>query len=133
MKSQPAANLWTMIATAPPAYMYGISQVRVTTPGGTSSLASWNNPYYDDYFYAAPPSISAVSPSAGPLAGGTQVLITGSNLAGHAGGGIRQCAGAQFHLQLRQRHNHRRQPRRGRGHGPRDRDHGGRFDNGGGL
>ena len=78
---EPSADLWTMIATAPPAYMYGISQVQVTTPGGTSSTASWNNPYYDDYFYAAPPTIITVSPAVGPLAGGTQVLITGSNLA----------------------------------------------------
>ena len=81
-QNDPVTDLWTMIATAPPAFMYGISNVRVTTPGGISSLSSFNTPYYDDYFYIGQPSISAVSPGAGPLAGGTSVIIAGGHLDG---------------------------------------------------
>ena len=71
-----------MIATAPPAYMYGEAEVRVTTLGGTSSLTSYTDPYYDIYFYTAAAGISTVSPSSGPLAGGTHVTIAGAHLDG---------------------------------------------------
>ena len=79
---EPAADLWTMIATAPPAFMYGEAEVRVTTLGGTSSLTSVSDPYYDIYFYTAAPGVSTVSPSSGPLSGGTHVTIAGAQLDG---------------------------------------------------
>ena len=49
----------------------------VTTPGGTSATSS-----ADHFTYIAPPTVTAVSPTPGPLAGGTSVTITGTNLSG---------------------------------------------------
>ena len=77
----PATDLWTMIATAPPAYMYGYAEVRVTTLGGTSSVTPVPPGSYSDiFFYTAAPSVSAVFPSSG-LAG-AQVTIAGAQLEG---------------------------------------------------
>ena len=50
--------------------------VTVTTPGGTSSTAGTGN----DYTYA--PTITGLSPSNGPCAGGTTVVITGTGFTG---------------------------------------------------
>ena len=50
--------------------------VTVTTPGGTSATSS-----ADHFTYTAVPTVTAVSPSSGPGAGGTSVTVTGSNLA----------------------------------------------------
>ena len=47
----------------------------VTTPGGTSATSS-----ADHFIYIAAPTVTAVSPSAGPLAGGTSVTVTGTDL-----------------------------------------------------
>ncbi|KAJ5661426.1 uncharacterized protein N7477_009042 [Penicillium maclennaniae] len=65
-------------AVAPPGPSGGGSvSVRITSPGGTSS-ASIN------YTYAAAltPIITALIPASGPVSGGNNVTITGSNLSG---------------------------------------------------
>ena len=51
--------------------------VTVVTVGGTSATSS-----ADQFTYVAVPSVSAISPVAGPTSGGTQVTITGTDLAG---------------------------------------------------
>ena len=57
--------------------------VTVTTPAGTSAPTA-----VDHYAYAAPPAVTtvptvtAVSPPTGPMAGGTAVTITGTNFTG---------------------------------------------------
>ena len=55
----------------------GQVDITVTTPCGTSATSS-----DDDFTYVAPPSVTAVSPAAGSAAGGSQVTITGTGLAG---------------------------------------------------
>jgi hypothetical protein len=60
------------IVVADPAGMAGATNVTVTTAGGTAS---------DPFTYVAPPTVTGVSPNAGPLVGGTVVTITGTNLA----------------------------------------------------
>jgi hypothetical protein len=50
----------------------GTVGVTVTTPGGTSAPAN--------YFYINPPTLTSLSPSDGPQAGGTTVTINGVNL-----------------------------------------------------
>ncbi|MFJ8627741.1 IPT/TIG domain-containing protein [Kitasatospora sp. NPDC093550] len=58
----------------------GSAPVRVVTPGGTATAAAGF-----DYTGAAPPApaapaVSSLSPSSGPVAGGTRVNVIGSNL-----------------------------------------------------
>jgi hypothetical protein len=62
-----------LVAAAPPAAT-GIVDVRVTTPGGTSALTS-----YDHYKYV--PQITGLSPAGGSTAGGTTVVVSGSGFA----------------------------------------------------
>ncbi|OEV37460.1 hypothetical protein HS99_0006175 [Kitasatospora aureofaciens] len=50
----------------------GVVNVTVTTPGGTS--------FPVPFYYIPPPRITALHPSAGPVAGGTTVTIEGRNL-----------------------------------------------------
>ena len=57
-----------------PAHAVGTVEVCVTTGGGTSCKSA-------AYTYDAPPSVSTPAPSEGPEAGGTHVVLTGSNLA----------------------------------------------------
>ena len=49
----------------------------VTTPGGTSETSS-----ADQFTYVAAPTVSGLSPTSGPSAGGTQVTITGTGFTG---------------------------------------------------
>ncbi|MGA7627627.1 MAG: IPT/TIG domain-containing protein, partial [Methanoregula sp.] len=57
----------------------GVSgDVTVTTPGGTSLP----NPPADQFTYTSVPTVTGVSPTAGPLAGGTSVTITGFGFTG---------------------------------------------------
>lgn len=58
----------------------GTVDIRVTTPGGTSAVSS-----ADQFSYVSAPTITGISPSVGPAAGGTTVTITGSNLSGVTG------------------------------------------------
>ena len=62
-------------ATSPSASA-GAVDVRVTTPGGTSTTGS-----ADQFTYDATPTVTAVSPAAGPTAGGTVVSVTGTGFA----------------------------------------------------
>jgi formylglycine-generating enzyme required for sulfatase activity len=75
----PAANFTVVSPTAvtavTPANSAGAKIVSLTTPGGMASLAS-------GFTYYAVPTISSVSPNAGPIAGGTAITITGTNLTG---------------------------------------------------
>ncbi|MEI9982556.1 MAG: IPT/TIG domain-containing protein [Aliidongia sp.] len=70
-----AVNSSTSITAVAPAGSAGTVDVVVTTPSGTSAVVAG-----DVYIYEGPPSITAISPAAGPLAGGTMVTITGTNL-----------------------------------------------------
>jgi hypothetical protein len=66
----------TITATAPPSAFAGTVDVTVSGPGGVSPTRP-----ADQYTYmATAPSISSINPSLGPTAGGTKVVITGSNL-----------------------------------------------------
>ena len=49
----------------------------VSTPGGTSATSA-----ADEYTYIPAPTVTKVSPTSGPAAGGTTVTITGTNLTG---------------------------------------------------
>lgn len=66
-----------LTVTAPP-HVAGTVDVLVTTPSGTSV-----NTTADNYLYgAALPTITAVTPSSGPLTGGNTVTIAGTGLTG---------------------------------------------------
>jgi hypothetical protein len=52
----------------------GTAGVTVTTPGGTSGAAN--------FYYLNPPSKISATPTAGPMAGGTAVTVSGTNLLG---------------------------------------------------
>ena len=67
----------TQISATSPAETAGTVDVKVTGPGGTSATVT-----ADHYTYVAAPTVTGVSPTAGPLVGGTTVTITGTNLSG---------------------------------------------------
>src|SRR5207245_8216669 len=66
----------TQINATTPAHAAGVADVIVTV-GGQSSAA---NPA-DQFTYVAPPAptVTGVSPTSGPTAGGTAITITGTN------------------------------------------------------
>jgi YVTN family beta-propeller protein len=66
----------TSCTVVAPAGVVGTVDVQVTTAGGTSGTSS-----ADQYTYVAAPVVTAISPAAGPAAGGTTVTITGTGLA----------------------------------------------------
>ncbi len=70
-------NATTITATTP-AHAAGTASVVVTTPGGSNSANTL-------YTFISGPSVSAISPNAGPTAGGQGVTITGSNFTGTTG------------------------------------------------
>jgi hypothetical protein len=67
----------TQITAKTPAGSAGSVTVTVTVNGQSGSLAS-------GFTYVTPPTVSGVSPSAGPIVGGTAVTITGTNFAAGA-------------------------------------------------
>jgi hypothetical protein len=67
----------TQITATSPAGSAGMVHVTVTTTGGTSGTTS-----SDQFLYVAAPAVTSVSPPRGPTAGGTSVVITGTNLTG---------------------------------------------------
>jgi hypothetical protein len=69
------ASTTSCTATSPSASA-GAVDVRVTTPGGTSTTGS-----ADQFTYDTTPTVTAVSPAAGPTAGGTVVSVTGTGFA----------------------------------------------------
>ncbi len=67
----------TKITATVPAHAAGAVRVKVTTAGGTTA-----NTAADDYVYIPIPAITALSPTVGPTAGGTIVVITGTDFTG---------------------------------------------------
>lgn len=63
----------SITATVPQLPHAGTFDVIVTTPAGHSSISD-----ADKFTGALPPTVNALSPSLGPIAGGTDVVITGS-------------------------------------------------------
>jgi hypothetical protein len=78
--TNPATNLTvvndTTITADSPAGT-GIVNVTVTTPGGTSPTSQANQ-----FTYTAAPTVTGLSPTSGPAAGGTLVTITGTGFTG---------------------------------------------------
>ena len=64
-------------AVAPSSAKPGAVEISVTTPYGQSHAVE-----ADKFTYGPPPHVAAVTPSTGPASGGTQVTITGKDLAG---------------------------------------------------
>lgn len=75
-----AAPIWTVVnattitATTPPGTV-GTASVVVTTPGGSNAANTL-------YTYVVAPTVTSISPSSGPVAGGTTVTINGTNFTG---------------------------------------------------
>jgi hypothetical protein len=67
----------TSITAVTPAHAAGVTNIFVTTPGGTSAAVAG-----DQFTFVAKPTISSVSPTAGPIGGGTTVTITGTAFSG---------------------------------------------------
>lgn len=70
----------TAILAEAPAHAAGSVNVVVTTPSGPSTVGAGNA-----YTYEAPPTVTGLSPTSGPTAGGTHVTITGTGLTGATG------------------------------------------------
>ena len=81
----------TSITATSPAHAAGAVDVTVTTPNGTSATSA-----SDTFTYAAAPTVSAVNPNAGPIAGGTSVTITGTNFTGATAVSFGGTAAASF-------------------------------------
>jgi uncharacterized repeat protein (TIGR02543 family) len=85
-------NSDTSITATSPAQATGTIDVTVTTAlGGTSAAVA-----ADRFIYVQVPSITGVSPSVGPAAGGTVVTITGSSFTGATGVSFGGTAAAKF-------------------------------------
>ena len=69
-----SVNSDTQITATAPAGSAGSVDVTVTAPGGISDTSS-----ADQFTYKPAPTVSALSVSSGPAAGGTTVIITGTN------------------------------------------------------
>ena len=67
----------TITATTP-AHAVGTASVVVTTPSGTNAANTL-------FTYAAAPTVTSISPTSGPIAGGTNLIITGTNFTGATG------------------------------------------------
>ena len=88
----------TQITATSPAETAGTVDVTVTTAGGTSATSS-----ADQFTYVAAPTVTGVSPAAGPLAGGTAVTITGTGFTGATAVDFGTARGDQLHGQSRPR------------------------------
>jgi hypothetical protein len=85
-------NSATQISAVAPAHAAGAVDVQVTTPGGANANTS-----LDDYTYVIPrPVVAAVTPNAGPIAGGTAVTIAGTDLNGTTGVAFGNTAATSF-------------------------------------
>ncbi len=77
------ASAWTVASTTSltataPYQAAGTVDVTVMTAGGISSTGT-----ADQYTYTGtPPTVTAISPASGPMQGGSQVTVTGTNLNG---------------------------------------------------
>lgn len=81
-----------VIATAPP-QAAGTYHITVTTPSGTSSTSSSDQITYSA---ASAPSVSGVTPSSGTSAGGTAVVVLGSNFTGASAVSFGSTAASSF-------------------------------------
>ena len=81
----------SLTAVAPPGSP-GVVDVTVTTPDGITSLISTS----DRFTYVALPTITGVSPAAGPTAGGNTVTITGTGFQNIFGFPRRDHGGLRF-------------------------------------
>jgi len=70
-------NSATQITAVTLAESAGTVNVTVTAPGGTSVTSA-----ADQFTFTAAPTVTGISPNSGGTAGGTQVVINGSNLGG---------------------------------------------------
>jgi gliding motility-associated-like protein len=70
-------NSSTSVTVNAPSGTAGAKNVMVTTPGGSATATN-------AYAYIAPPTITSISPSSGSVAGGTFVVITGTNFTSSA-------------------------------------------------
>ena len=70
-------NTATQITATSPAHAAGVVDIRVTTPFGTSAIVA-----ADQFTYIAPPAVTGIAPSSGPLAGSPSVVITGTGFTG---------------------------------------------------
>ncbi|GGY22146.1 IPT/TIG domain-containing protein [Streptomyces djakartensis] len=77
----PATNVnvigGVLVTGLTPAGVAGNATVQVTTPAGTATV-----PGGFTYVAATPPTVTAITPATGPIAGGTPFVITGTNLTG---------------------------------------------------
>ena len=74
------ANTATSVTATSPSGSVGTVDVAVVTLGGTSATSAATK-----FTYVAVPSVASISPSTGTTAGGTTVVITGSNLSDASG------------------------------------------------
>jgi len=79
----------SLMVTSPPGT--GTVDVTVTTPDGTSGIAS-----ADQFSYATTPTIQSVTPRSGATLGGTTVTISGSGFTGATGIDFGTAAAASF-------------------------------------
>ena len=112
--------------TATDAAGTGVVDITVTIPvGGTSATTA-----ADQFIYVSAPTVSGLSPTAGPTAGSTSVIITGSGFTGDDRGGFRQHGRHDLHGQLGHADHGHRRGRHGSGgcHGHESRRHVAHFD-----
>jgi PKD domain/IPT/TIG domain len=69
----------SITAVSPPSTAATVADVTVRTPSGTSAKSS------RDHFKFGPPTVTEVSPEAGPRGGGTSIAVSGSGFALGAG------------------------------------------------
>jgi hypothetical protein len=86
-------NSGTQITATTPAGSAGTVDVGVTTPGGAATLA---NAFTYGSNVVPAPTITAVAPNSGSTAGGTSVVITGTNLTGATGVSFGSTAATSF-------------------------------------
>jgi IPT/TIG domain len=67
----------TNLTIKSPAHALGLAHVHVITPGGRSAAVA-----ADEYTYQPLPTVTAISPTSGPHAGGTTVSVTGTGFTG---------------------------------------------------
>ena len=93
--SEVQRNLATEITVKTPAHEAEAVDVTVTTPGGTSAPSA-----ADRFTYVTPPepTVTALSPSEGSIAGGTTVKVTGTNLEGASAVDSATSAGGEVHV-----------------------------------
>ena len=77
------------ISAVTPAGSAGSKTVTVTTPGGVATASN-------AFTYHAVPTVTTVSPSTGPVAGGTTLTITGTNLSGTTSVSVGGVSAASF-------------------------------------